>query len=147
MVSIKTAADKRRLRGRKIIDEKREMCMANNGSLRNTSTDLKGVTFLILKNHASAVIRKEKLSSTNKTNREASRNTFVKKDGMPDSVESLGEVDCSKNRKRARLGFVKPIQNELRKKRNLIKSRPSRAETGRVERENGIRLQKQKYRQ
>ena len=60
----------------------------------------------------------------------ASGNTFIKKNAMPDRVESLRQVDRGKNRPRTRLGFVKPIQNGVRKIKNLIKSRPSRAETG-----------------
>ena len=47
---------------------------------------------------------------------------FMEKGGMPDRVERFGEVDCSKNCPSARLGFVKPIRNELRKEPNLIKS-------------------------
>ena len=54
---------------------------------------------------------------------------------MPDRVESFREVDTSKNRPRARLGFVKSIQNGLKKIKNLIKSRASRVETGLEERE------------
>ena len=49
---------------------------------------------------------------------------------MPDRVESFREVDRSKNHPKARLGFVRPIQNELRKEQNLINSTPSRAGTG-----------------
>ena len=63
--------------------------------------DSKGTTFVILKNHASASIRKERLSPTSKARRETSRNKFVDKGGMPDRVESFGEVDSSKNRPRA----------------------------------------------
>ena len=84
---------------------------------------------MILKSDASAPIRMEILSPTNKARREASRNKFVEKGGMPDSVECFGEVDRSKNRPRARPGFVKPIQNGLRKIKNLIKSGPPKAET------------------
>ena len=36
---------------------------AKNGSLRDTLTDSKGTTFVILKNHANASIRKERLES------------------------------------------------------------------------------------
>ena len=54
---------------------------------------------------------------------------------MPDRVESFGEVDSSKNRPRAWLEFVTPIQNGLRKEQNLIKSKVSRAETGLAGRE------------
>ena len=48
----------------------------------------------------------------------------------------------AKNRPRARPGFVKPIQNGLRKVQNLIECRPSRAETGLAGRKDGIRFQK-----
>ena len=84
---------------------KREKCRVKNGSLRNILTDSKGATFVILKNYASAPIRKERLSPTSKAKRETNRNKFVKKDGMPERVKSLGEIDCSKNRPRARLGL------------------------------------------
>ena len=62
--------------------------------------------------------------------KEASRNQFVKKGGMPDRVKSFGEIDSRQDRPRARPGFVKPIRNGLRKVQNLIKCRPSRAKTG-----------------
>ena len=88
------------------------------------------MTFVILINHTSALIRKERLSPTSKARREASRNEFVVKGGMPDSVESFREIDSRQDRPRARPGFVKPIRNGLRKIQNLNKCRPSRAETG-----------------
>ena len=55
---------------------------------------------------------------------------------MPD------RVDSSKNRPRARVGLVKPIQNRLRKEQNLIERKPFRAETGLARRENCFRFQK-----
>ena len=70
-VSIKRAADGRRQRSRKIIDEERERYRAKNGFLQNTLTDSKGTTFVILINHASAHIRKERLCPTSKTRRPA----------------------------------------------------------------------------
>ena len=82
IVSVKRAADGRRQRGRKIIDEERKKYRAKNGSLRNTSTDSKGTTFVILKDHASAPVRMERLSPTSKARWEASRNQFVEKGGM-----------------------------------------------------------------
>ena len=88
--------------------------------------DSKGATFVILKNHASASVRMERSTATRK---KANRNQFVEKDGVPKRVESLGKVDRSKNRLRARLGFLKPIRNRLRKEPNLIENRPSRAKT------------------
>ena len=108
----------------------REKYRAKNGSLRNTSTNSKGVAYMILVNHRSAPIRKKRLSPTSKARREASRNQFMKKGGMPDRVKSFRETDSRKNRPRARPGFVKPIRNGLRKVQNLIKCRPTRVETG-----------------
>ena len=49
----------------------REKYRAKNGSLRNTSTNSKGVTFVILKSYASVPVRKERLSPTSKARREA----------------------------------------------------------------------------
>ena len=93
---------------------------AKNGSLRNTSTDSKRAALVILKKHASAPIRKKRLSPTSKARREASRNQFVENGGMPDRVKSFREMDSRQDRPRARPGFVKPIRNGLRKKQNLI---------------------------
>ena len=144
IVSVKRAADGRRQRRRKIIDKKKEKYMAKNGSLRSTSTDSKGAAFVILINHTSAPIRKKRLSPTSKARREASRNQFVQKGGMPDRVKSFREIDSRQDRPRARPGFVKPIRNGLRKVQNLIECRPPRAETGLAGRKNGIRFQKEK---
>ena len=83
--------------------------------------DSKGATFVILINHASAPIRKERLSPTSKARREASRNEFMEKGGMPDRVKSFGEINSREDHPRARPGFVKPIRNGLRKEQNLIK--------------------------
>ena len=138
--SIKRAADGRRQRSRKIIEEEGEKNRAKNGSLRNTSTDSKGTTFVIFKNDASAPIRKKRLSPPSKARREASRNKFVEKGRVPDRVESFREINSRENHPRARPGFVKPIRNGLGKEQNLIWSRLSRAETGLAGRENGIRL-------
>ena len=74
---------------------------------------------MILINHTSAPVRKERLSPTSKARREASRNWFVEKGGMPDRVESFREINIE-NRPRARPGFIKPIRNGLRKVQNLI---------------------------
>ena len=62
---------------------------------------------------------------------------------MPDRVKSFREIDSREDRPRARPGFVKPIRNGLSKVQNLIKCKPSRAETGLAENENGIRFQKE----
>ena len=66
---------------------------------------------MILINHASAPIRKKRFNPTSKPRREASRNEFMEKGGVPDRVESFP---------RARPGFVKSIRNGLSKEQNLI---------------------------
>ena len=103
---------------------------------------LEGTAFVILINHRSAPVRKERLSPTSKARREASRNKFVEKGGMLDRVKSFREIDSRQDCPRARPGFVKPNRNGLRKVQNLIKCRPSRVETGLAGRKNGIRFQK-----
>ena len=75
----------------------------------------KKATFMILKNHASAPIKKERLSLTSKARMKATQNNFEEKGGVPDRIKSFREVDCSENSKRSRIGFVEPIQNGLRK--------------------------------
>ena len=80
-----------------------------------------------------------------KARREASRNEFVEKGGMPDRIQSLGEVDSSKKRPKAHFGFVKPIRNGMRKIKNLIECRSPRAETGLVGGENDVRFQKEEW--
>ena len=87
---------------------KREKYRAKNGSLQNTSTGSKGTTFVILKNHTSAPIRKERLSPTSKARREATRNKFVEKGRMPDRVKSFREINGRQDRPQTRPGFVKP---------------------------------------
>ena len=145
IVSVMRAADGRRQRSRKIINEEREKYRAKNGSLRNTTTDSKGTTFVILKDHRSAPIRKERFSLSSKARREASRNQFVEKGRMPDRVKSFREIDSRQDCPRAQPGFVKPIRNGLRKVQNLIECRPSWAETGLAGRQNGIGFQKEEW--
>ena len=48
---------------------------------------------MILKNHASAPVREERLSPTSKARREASQNKFVEKSGMPDRVKRFREIN------------------------------------------------------
>ena len=120
IVSIKRAADRRRKRGRKIIDEEREEYTAKNRSLLNTLMYSKETTFVILINHTSMPIRKKRLSPMSNARREVSQNEFVEKGRMPDRVESFRELNTRENRLRARPGFVKPIRNGLRKVQNLI---------------------------
>ena len=53
--------------------------------------------------------QKGKMRPTSKTKREASRNEFVEKGGMPDRVKSFREMNSKKDHPRARPWFVKPI--------------------------------------
>ena len=78
---------------RSVMKKEKEKYRAKNRSLRNTSTDSKGTTFVILINHGSAPIRKERLSPTSKARRETSRNEFMEKGGMPNSVKSFREIN------------------------------------------------------
>ena len=57
---------------------------------------------------------------------------------MPDRIERFRQVDRSKNRPRTKPAFVKSIPSGLKKKQNLIESRPSKAETSLAGRENGV---------
>ena len=75
---------------------------------------------MILINQASAPIRKERLSPTSKAMREANRNEFVEKGGIPDRDESFREINSIEDCPRAHAVFVKPIRDELRKVKNLI---------------------------
>ena len=72
--------------------------------------DSKRTTFVILINHTSAPVRKERLSPTSKARREASRNKFVEKGGMPDRVKSFREINSGENCSRSRPGFVNPSE-------------------------------------
>ena len=120
IVSVKRAADGRRQRRRKITNENGEKYRAKNESLRNTSTDSKGATFVILINHASAPVRMKRLSPTGKTKREANQIEFMEKGGMPDIVKNFREIVSKKDRPRPQPGFVKPIRDGLRKIQNLF---------------------------
>ena len=73
---------------------------------------------MILKNYASAPITNEKIEF-NEQSKEASQNRLVEKERMPERGKSFGEVNSSKNRPRARLGFVKSIRNGPRTMQNL----------------------------
>ena len=125
--------------------KEREKNRVKYGSLRNISTDSKGATFMIFKNHATAPVRKERLSPTSKERGGGgSRNEYMKKTEMPNRIKRLRKINRSKNHWRARLGFVQPIYNRLRKLMNLINSKPTRAQTGLERIENGVKAQERK---
>ena len=72
--------------------------------------DSKEGTCVILINHASPPIRKEKLSPSNKVRRKARQNKHAKS-GWANEIKSKGKVDSSRDHPRARLELVKTIQN------------------------------------
>ena len=94
--------------GRSLIKREREKYSTKNGSLQNTSTVLKGTTFVNLKNHASPPVRKDRLSPTSKPRREASRNKFVEKGGMPDRLEALEKSIVERIVRELGLGLLNP---------------------------------------
>ena len=102
VVSIKRAADGRRQRSREIIDEERKI----QGQERILGEHLERTDFCDFENPRKRAYHKGKIESTSKARKEASRNKSAKKGGVPDRVESFGEVDSSKNRPRARHGFA-----------------------------------------
>ena len=106
VVSIKRAADGRCW---EIVDEKIEKSAAKNGSMWNTSVDRKEATCLILKNRATAPVRKKRLSSLNKARRVVSRNKVVEENGMPYRVKGFNELESSKGCPGAQFEFFKPI--------------------------------------
>ena len=67
---------------------------------------------MILKNHASAPVKKERWSPTTRARKEVSRNKFVEKGRVSDRVERFQEVDRSKNRSRANLGLLNSFKME-----------------------------------
>ena len=110
IVSVKRAADGRRQRSRKIIYEEREKYRAKNGSLRNTSTHSKGTTFVILIDHRSTPIRKERLSPTSKARREASRNQLWKRAGCQTESKALEKSIVDRIVRKPGLGLLNPSE-------------------------------------
>ena len=98
----KQRTEEGRIAGRLLI--KKEKYTVKNESLRSTSRNSKGATFEKPRKRA---CQKEK-SPASKARREASRNEFRKKSGMPHKFESLRNVNRSKNRPRIRLDLFDP---------------------------------------
>ena len=89
IISIKRAADRRRQRSRKIIDEEREKYRTENRSMQNTSTDSKGAAFVILINHASMPITKKKLNPVSKAEGRPPEMSFWKRAGCQRGLKAL----------------------------------------------------------
>ena len=60
---------------------------------------------------------------------EAGINKLVEKSTMPDRVKSFGKIAIGMDYSRSCLGFIKPMQNVLRKIKNLVENRLTRVET------------------
>ena len=65
---------------------------------------------MILINHASASIRKERLSSTSKARRKASRNKFMEKSGMPTESKALEKSIVEMIFREPGLGLLNPSE-------------------------------------
>ena len=109
IVSVKRAADGRRQRGRKIINEEREKYRAKNGSLRSTLKDSKGTTFVILINHRSAPIRKKRLSPSSKARREAEISLW-KRAGCQTESKAFQESIVDRIVREPGLGLLNPSE-------------------------------------
>ena len=107
---IKREADGRRQRSRKIIDEKRKKYWAKNESLWNASTDSKRETLVILKNYASTLFRKKRLSPTSKARREVSRYNFLGKAGCQKESKALEKSIVSRIVREPGLGLLNPSE-------------------------------------
>ena len=101
IVSVKTAADGRRQRGQKIIDEEREKYRAKNGSLRNTSTDSKKNDSCDFEKPHRRASQKEKIES----------NEQSKEEGQPKSVCGKGQ-GCQTESKALEKSIVERIVRE-----------------------------------
>ena len=110
IVSVKRTADGRRQRSRKIIDEEREKYRAKNGSLQNTSMDSKGTAFVILINHTSAPIRKERLSPTSKTRRGPAEMSLWKRAGCQTESKALEKSIVERIVREPGLGLLNPSE-------------------------------------
>ena len=85
---------------------KREKYRAKNRSLQNTSMDSKGSTFVILKNHASVPIRKERLCPTSKARREATQNDLWKRVGCQTESKALEKSIIARITRELGLGLL-----------------------------------------
>ena len=79
-------------------------------SLQSTSTDSKGTTFVILINHASAPIRKERLKPTSKATREASRNEFMERTGCQTESKAFENLIVERIVREPGLGLLNPSE-------------------------------------
>ena len=141
-LAVKRAADGRRQRGRKSIDEEREKVLGQERILAKHLDGLERNGFCDFDKPQKRAYQKGKIESNEQSKEGGQPKSVVEKGRMPDRVKSFRKINSRQDRPRARPGFVKPIRNGLRKVQNLIKCRPSRAETSLARRENGITLQK-----
>ena len=90
--------------------EKREKYRAKNGSLGNTSMDSKETTIVILINHASTPIKKERLSPMGKARREASRIELPKREGCQTESKAFNQSVLERIVRESGLGLLNPSE-------------------------------------
>ena len=113
----------------------------NNGSLRNTSVDSKRRDFGNFAKPCKRTCQKGKIEFIKHSKERGQLKLICGKEQDARQSQKLGKVDGSKDCPMARLEFVKPIRNGVKKSKNLIVSRPTRAETGLEGRKNGFKTQ------
>ena len=110
VVSVKTAADGRSQKSRKMIDKKREKEQGQEHILVEHLDGLEKNDFVILINHASAPIRRERLSSTSKARREASRNESWRRAGCQIESKALEISMVERTVREPALGLLNPFE-------------------------------------
>ena len=89
MTNIKRVADGSSQRRREIVDEREISTEPTTNPCETSRQTRKGATFVILKNHASAPVRKERLSPTNKARRKEFQNKLLKTAGCQAESKTL----------------------------------------------------------
>ena len=84
--------------------------MAKNGSLRNTSTDSKGTTFVILIDHRSAPIGKKRLSPTSKARERPAEISLWKRAGCQTESKALEKSIVNRIVREHGLGLLNPFE-------------------------------------
>ena len=75
-------------------------------------------TFVILKNHASTPVIRERSSQTSKARTEPNRDRFMEKDGMIDRIKALEKSIAARTDRESGLGLLNP--SEIDRERTKI---------------------------
>jgi len=137
VISKERKMNRRRKRGRKIIYKDKKKRWAKNGSLGDPKSAPKGAAERTFVSYSYTAIGEKGLDPAHETRGKTDGQEFVKKGGMPNRIESTGEIDSSQDRALGRLRRMEAIGDRLRKNKNLIGGGPTATEAsleGREER-------------